>query len=155
MKEIKKKVFKIKKLAKNDLPLFKELILLFHEVFDIKNTKGAEESYLNNLLKKPGFIACVVIRENKVIGGLTAYELPLYYGNYSEVYIYDMAVKQEFQRQGIGKKLIAELKQICKKNGIREMFVEAHEEDKHAVDFYKSTGGKAERVVHFNYKLKN
>lgn len=33
------------------------------------------------------------------------------------------------------------------------MFVAASEEDVHALDFYHSTGGEAEKVVHFNYSL--
>jgi hypothetical protein len=31
------------------------------------------------------------------------------------------------------------------------MFVEAHEEDQHAVNFYYKAGGQAEKVVHFNF----
>jgi aminoglycoside 3-N-acetyltransferase I len=45
------------------------------------------------------------------------------------------------------------LKEYCKQNEIKEMFVAANEEDKNALDFYRSTGGNAEKVVHFNYEI--
>jgi aminoglycoside 3-N-acetyltransferase I len=145
--------YKIVQLSKENGTLFKKLIHLFNEVFETKNSEYPDESYLIKLLEKTGFIAYAIIINNEVIGGLTAYELPLYYKNCTEVYIYDMAVKPQFQRQGLGKKLIEALKDYCRIKNIKLVFVEAHEEDIHAVDFYRSIGGQAEKVVHFNFPL--
>ena len=39
----------------------------------------------------------------------------------------------------------------CRQKGVAEVFVAASEEDTHALDFYRSTGGAAEKVVHFTY----
>jgi aminoglycoside 3-N-acetyltransferase I len=79
--------------------------------------------------------------------------LPSYYGNYSEVYIYDIAVSKEYQRNGLGIMLIDSLKRFCAANNIKTIFVEAEEKDKHAVNFYHRTKAIAEKVVHFNYEL--
>ncbi|HXP50720.1 MAG TPA: GNAT family N-acetyltransferase [Bacteroidia bacterium] len=141
----------IKRLGKKDIVLFKNLISLFNEVFEIKKHKSAKKSYLQKVLKESSFISIVAICDDKIVGGLTAYELPMYYSKYSEVLIYDMAVLTEFQRKGIGKKLISALKKYCRKKGIQYIFVPANEEDAHALAFYTSTGGKPEKVVHFNY----
>jgi aminoglycoside 3-N-acetyltransferase I len=141
----------IKRLGKKDVVLFKELISLFNEVFEIKKHKSAKKTYLQKVLKESSFISIVAICDDKIVGGLTAYELPMYYSKYSEVLIYDMAVLTEFQRKGIGKKLISALKKYCRKKGIQYIFVPANEEDAHALAFYTSTGGKPEKVVHFNY----
>ncbi len=145
------KKLQIKKLAEHDLLLFKKLIQLFHKVFEMENALTANEAYLKTLLPKRSFIVYAAVYENEVVGGLTAYELPMYYSEGSELYIYDIAVKSEFQRKGVGKQILLSLKEYCRQNGIKEMFVEAHEEDKHAVDFYHSSGGQAEKVVHFNF----
>jgi aminoglycoside 3-N-acetyltransferase I len=141
----------IKRLSKRDLSIFKNLIQLFNEVFEEKHTISIKESYLKKLLKKPGFIAYVLMYENRLAGGLTAYELPMYNTERDEIFIYDMAILPEFQRKGFGTELIESLKEYGRKNGISEIFVAAHEKDKHALDFYRSTGGKAEKVIHFVY----
>jgi aminoglycoside 3-N-acetyltransferase I len=146
-----KEAFQIKKLGKQDVLIFRKLIDLFHQVFEVENPKQAEESYLANLLEKPDFIAMCVVVENELAGGLTAYELPMYYANESELFIYDIAIRPEFQKKGLGRELLKFLEKYCRQQNIRVMFVAANEEDEHALEFYHATGGKAERVVHFNY----
>ncbi len=146
--------FQIKRLTTNDVFVFEELIKLFQVVFEMKNLQNIKPESLNELLAKPDFVAYAAIIGNKVIAGLTAYELQMYYGTYKELFIYDIAVDPAFQRVGIGQKLIASLKEYCKQNNIKEMFVEAHEEDKEAINFYNGSGGQAEKVVHFNFSTK-
>ena len=145
--------FQIKHLGRQDVAIFQKLITVLEEAFEIKNSVKAKESYLKTMLGKPEFIAYAVLHKNEVIGGLTAYELQSYYSEQSEMFIYDIAVKPEFKRKGLGKKLMSALEQYCRQNDIKVMFVEAYEEDEQAVKFYNSTGAKAEKVVHFNYEL--
>jgi len=143
----------VKRLTKDDFPLFTKLIGLFHGVFAMNKIAPGKEPYLKSLLSNPTFIAYVVIQENEVLGGITAYELPMYYSECSEVFIYDLAVKSEFQRKGLGKKLLGTLSEYCINKGIHEIFVSANEEDKEALEFYRACGGKPEQVVHFNYVI--
>lgn len=89
----------------------------------------------------------------KVLGGLTAYILAQYYTIKPVVYIYDLAVQTKFQRQGIGKQLLLALKDYGKSWGFKELFVQAHEEDSHALEFYQNTGGIPDKVVHYTYQL--
>jgi len=146
------KKFEIKQLAKEDLSTFNSLIDLFNMVFE-EEPKIRSAAHLSRLLGRDDFIAITALAENEVLGGLTAYELPMVYSDDSEIFLYDPAVKPEYQRMGIGKGLIQSLKEYCIKNGIREFFVLAHEEDKHAIEFYRSTGGKSEKVVNFLYEV--
>ncbi len=71
----------------------------------------------------------------------------------AELFLYDLAIKQKFQRKGFGKNLLLKLEEYCREKDIKIFFVAAHEEDTNAIDFYHSTGGQAEKVVHFNYKV--
>jgi aminoglycoside 3-N-acetyltransferase I len=146
--------FQVKRLQKKDVHIFRQLILLFKELFETNENIIPRDSYLLDLLNKPSFHAYVILIENEVIGGLTAYELVNYSFEGTEIFIYDIAVKPTFQQKGFGKQLIASLKEYCQSNNIGTIFVEAHETDKHAIDFYHSTGGKPEKVVHFNYNLR-
>ena len=142
---------KIKHLAKEDLSKFTSLIDLFNMVFEEESKIGSEVNSLK-LLNSKYFIAFVALAESEVVGGLTAYELPMYYSNSSEIFLYDLAVKPEYQRMGVGKGLLQSLKEYCLRNGVKEFFVMAHEEDEHAIEFYRSTGGKSEKVVNFLYE---
>jgi aminoglycoside 3-N-acetyltransferase I len=143
----------IKKSGKQDIRQFKELIEIFEDIFEMKNFKMPDENHLQQLLEKDSFFVFVALSDNKVVGGLTSYTLEQYYSKSPLVYIYDLAIKTEFQRQGIGKMLISSLTNYCKTIGIEEVFVQADQEDVHAIEFYRSTGAKAEKVVHFNYPL--
>jgi aminoglycoside 3-N-acetyltransferase I len=69
------------------------------------------------------------------------------------VYIYDLAVKKEYQRQGISKKPINHLNNLCKNQGVEEVYVQADLVDDHAIEVYRSTGARFEDVAHFYYPL--
>lgn len=143
----------IRQLTKADLRIFQSLVELFELVFEEPVRAARSDAHSFKLLGDPRFVAIVAIIENKVIGGLTAYELPMVYSESSEILLYDLAVKPAYQRMGVGKKLIQALKAYCVRNGIKTFFVLAAEEDEHAVEFYRATGGKSEKVVNFIYEM--
>ena len=145
--------FKIKRLGQEDIATFRELIYFFREVFEMEKQPAHSASHLMQVLQNPSFFAYAITSGNEIAGGLSAYELPSYYNEGAEIYIYDIAVKPSFQRKGLGKQLIATLKEHCSKNNLQVIFVEAHAEDEHAIEFYHSTGGIGENVVHFNYYI--
>ncbi|WP_375562657.1 GNAT family N-acetyltransferase [Bernardetia sp. OM2101] len=145
------------KLTQQDLPLLKELIKIFEEVFEMEDFVLPNDNHLQSLLENERMVFFVAIleeeRNKKVIGGLRAYILPSVYYASSEVYLYDLGVNPNFQRQGIGTKLMENIKEYSKNLGYKELFVQADLEDNHAIDFYKKTGGKAADVIHFSYEL--
>jgi aminoglycoside 3-N-acetyltransferase I len=144
----------VKQLIEKDLPVFGSLIEMFKTVFEESESGISNETNLQRLLSSSNFIVIAAVFENEVIGGLTAYVLPMYYSDDSEVFLYDMAVKPEYQRMGVGKRLLHHLKEYCIKSGIKEFFVLAHEEDEHAVKFYHATGGRSEKVINFIYEVR-
>lgn len=143
----------IEKLRAKDLTKFLELIRIFEDVFEMQEFTMPPKDYLQKLLEKEDFFAFVALLDGKVIGGLTSYILHQYYAVSPLVYIFDLAVKTEFQRQGIGKKLIAGNNAYCKTLNAEVVMVQADEADGYALDFYRSTGGIPEKVVHFDYNL--
>jgi aminoglycoside 3-N-acetyltransferase I len=144
--------FEVKHLNKTNLLIAEQLFAVLNYVFDVKNPIAAKAPYLNKLLDNPGFICFAALYKNEVIGGLTAYQLPMYYAECAEMYIYDIAVKPSFQRIGVGKRLLLAAKEYCKENGIKEMFVDASDQDKKALDFYRSMQGQKQKVVQFTFK---
>src|SRR6478735_10524557 len=94
----------LKKLSKNEIACFRALVTLFEDVFEVENKEEVSEAYLKNLLKKTGFHVFVALYNDKVIGGITGYEIPLYYAEQTEFFIYDVGISNAFQRKGIGQK---------------------------------------------------
>ena len=142
-------------LKASDLEKLRDLIRLYEDVFEMKDFVMPSDAYLQTLLDKNGITFLVAEKNGKVVGGLTAHDLPSTYFEANEVYVYDLAVAKNHQRTGIGKKLLEKLAAICKKKGEREFFLQADIDDQHALDFYRSTGGIAENVIHFSYATKN
>jgi aminoglycoside 3-N-acetyltransferase I len=144
---------KIQKLSHQNLNQFVALIRVFEAVFEMEDFQMPDENHLQNLLSTDTFHVFVALVDKQVVGGLTAYTLEQYYSERPLVYIYDLAVQTHYQRQGIGKMLMTEVNQYCKEAGMEEIFVQADEVDGHAIEFYRSTGGIAEKVIHFYYPL--
>jgi aminoglycoside 3-N-acetyltransferase I len=139
----------IRILHSQDVGDFATLIQIFREVFENKGELPGE-SYLVNLLKNPGFMVVVAKINGKVTGGLTVYILNGYYNEKPTAYIYDVGVDPAFQRQGIGKKLIAFLTTYCRENGFQEAYVEAESDDEQAIGFYRKTPFTGElQATHF------
>ncbi len=138
----------------NNLGELVKLIKLYENVFEIETFKYPSQSYLKKILKNENTIFLVARYENDVIGGLTAHQLASTYFEANEVYVYDLAVHQDFQRMGIGSQLIEELKEISCSNGDKEIFLQADIEDEYAIDFYNKIGGIPENVIHFSFSCK-
>jgi aminoglycoside 3-N-acetyltransferase I len=143
----------IKKLDKNEISDFRNLIEIFKEVFE-NEEQIPENKQLFNLLSNPDFMVFVVKLNEKVVGGLTIYILNRYLGIKPIAYIYDVGVSHDFQGQGLGKALIAEVCKYCKNNGFEDAYVEAESDDSDAINFYRKTKYSNEmNATHFTYSF--
>jgi aminoglycoside 3-N-acetyltransferase I len=136
----------------SNLPRLKALLAVFGEAFNEPHTyQGAvpSDAYLKALLGKPHFIALVAVHGEDVVGGLAAYELEKFEQARSEVYIYDLAVREDHRRKGLATGLIRALGRIAKARGATVMFVQADRADDPAIRLYESLGTR-EDVHHFD-----
>ncbi|WP_052517876.1 GNAT family N-acetyltransferase [Archangium violaceum] len=141
---------RLKRLKVGDRELAKALFALMAEVFE---EPGEElgDGYIDRLLGREDFWAIAAFVDNDIVGGLTAHTLPMTRAEYSEIFIYDIAVRSDRQRQGIGRRLMEELRAQAAGMGIRELFVPADNEDVHALDFYRALGGEPAPVTIFTF----
>lgn len=63
-----------------------------------------------------------------------------------EAHINNIAVKEEYRRQGIGKRLMAELVRLAKDNGVRYMTLEVRDSNEAAINLYKGFGFEVKGV---------
>lgn len=136
--------FTLSKLGPGDTGLAKQLFWFFQEDDQIARPAIPTDDYLHDLLSKEDFHVIVALQNGALAGGLTGYELPMYKRQIREMFLYEIAVKPEFRKQGVATALIERLKQICKEKGIEEMYVGTSTPNKAAMTLYASTGGEQE-----------
>ncbi len=147
--------FSIRQLASADIALLRELNLLFGEAFHDLQTYGAEppsDRYLTGLLAREHVVALVALSDEKVIGGLVAYELDKFERARRELYIYDLAVAEAHRRQGVATALIERLRQIAAQRGSWVIYVQADYGDEPAIALYEKLGTR-EDVMHFDIEV--
>lgn len=144
---------KIKKLNQNEIYDFKKLIDIFKDVFE-NDEDITDDRHLSSLLENPDFMVFVVTIDGKVVGGLTIYILHRYDSLKPIAYIYDLGIDPGFQRQGLGKALMAEVCNFCRENNFEDVYVEAESDDMDAVNFYRKTKfSKEMSAIHFTYSF--
>jgi aminoglycoside 3-N-acetyltransferase I len=120
------------------------------KVFD-EGSEELSDGYVDRLLGREDFWAIAAFVDNDIVGGITAHTLPMTRAQYFEIFIYDIAVRSEHQRKGIGRRLVEELRAQAASMGITDLFVPADNEDAHALDFYRALGGEAAPVTIFTF----
>jgi aminoglycoside 3-N-acetyltransferase I len=109
------------------------------------------DDYVAGLLRRADFWAVAAIEGDAVVGGATAHTLPMTRFQGAELFLYDIAVRTDHQRRGIGRRLVEHLREAAAAEGIRDLFVPAENEDLHALDFYRALGGSPSAVTFFTF----
>jgi aminoglycoside 3-N-acetyltransferase I len=128
----------------------KALFAMMADVFHEERQELSDE-YVDSLLRRREFWAVAATVDREIVGGLTAHTLPLTRAASSEIFIYDIAVRQDHQRRGIGRQLMHTLRTEAAAAGILTAFVPAEDDDVHALDFYRALGGTAAAVTLFTF----
>ena len=126
------------------------MFALLSSVFEEHN-EPLSDGYISTLLARADFWAIAAVHDNHVVGGITAHTLPMTSTEDAELFVYDLAVKREHQRQGIGRQLVHELRALAAAAGVGVVFVPADGDDTHAVEFYRAIGGTESSVKFFTF----
>jgi aminoglycoside 3-N-acetyltransferase I len=139
------------RLASGDTALAKKMFSMMARTFAEPGGELSDE-YVADLLARAGFWAIAAIDGGEVVGGVTAHTLPMTRKQSSEIFIYDIAVRPDRQRQGIGRSLVGHLREAAAAEGVDTVFVPADHEDDHAIEFYRALGGDASPVTFFTFE---
>jgi aminoglycoside 3-N-acetyltransferase I len=140
-----------RRLTAGDRELARRLFDMMAEVFEEPHEQLCDD-YVDGLLSRADFWVFAALAGDDVIGGVTAHTLPMTRGPYAELFIYDVAVRADQQRRGVGRRLLAALRESAAAHGISDAFVPADNEDTHALDFYRALGGVAAPVTIFSFE---
>lgn len=139
-----------KRLTAGDRELARRLFAMMAETFEVEYAPLGDD-YLDRLLSRPDFWAIAAFEGHDIVGGVTAHTLPMTRAETAEVFIYDVAVRPDRQRMGIGRQLMATLQADAGAAGNYDLFVGADNEDTHALDFYQAVGGVPSPVTIFTF----
>jgi aminoglycoside 3-N-acetyltransferase I len=134
--------FTVKKLGNEDIALARALFYFFQLDDGITDPITPSDKYIKTLLAKDNFHVVVALQNEMLIGGLTGYELEMYKEEIKEMFLYEIAVKNDYRKNGVAKALIEFLKQLCITKGIKEMYVGTSTNNNAAIKLYQSTGGQ-------------
>jgi aminoglycoside 3-N-acetyltransferase I len=140
----------VRRLGASDLELARRLFTLMAHVFE-EDQDPLSDAYVQGLLAQSSFWAIAALAGEDVVGGLTAHTLPMTRTETPEVFIYDIAVRTDLQRRGVGRRLLSHLRDEASLQGIRDIFVPADIEDIHALEFYRATGAVESPVAFFTF----
>jgi aminoglycoside 3-N-acetyltransferase I len=147
--------FVYERLTAQDIPSMRALLDVYAIAFeDPKSYQSLPPSdgYLQKLLGRETFFTVVARHEGTVVGGLSAYQLEKFEQERSEIYIYDLAVQENFRRQGVARGLIQHLIALTRDSGAWVIFVQADYGDEPAIKLYESMGVR-EEVLHFDISM--
>ncbi len=150
---LKNKSVMIRRLSCGDERLARELFATMAAVFEENTDDGLLElEYVRSLLARRDFFAVAALEGDTAVGGITAHVLPMTRSADAELFIYDLAVRADRQRQGIGRQLLSALRAFAAAEGVATSFVPADNEDTHALEFYRACGGTESPVTIFTFE---
>lgn len=141
---------RVRRLAAGDRELARRTFTLMAEAFDEPHGP-LSDGYLDRLLGRADFWAVAALAGGDVVGGVTAHTLPMTRAETSELFVFDIAVRADRRRTGVGRQLMAGLRRAAADVGIRDVFVPADDDDLHALDFYRALGGVPSPVTIFTF----
>jgi aminoglycoside 3-N-acetyltransferase I len=142
---------RIARLGASDRTSAKALFTMMAAVFE-ENRASLSDPYVDALLAREDLWVLGASVGDDIVAGLTAHTLPMTRSESREIFIYDLAVRADHQRRGIGRLLITHLRRIAAEAGIDDLFVPADDEDTHALDFYRALGGTPSPVTIFTFE---
>jgi GNAT superfamily N-acetyltransferase len=98
----------------------------------------AEREPQTALLADESAIFIVAFDGEAPVGFVLAYELPRRHGDASILLVYELEVREDRRRSGVGTALMEELATLARGRGIREGFVLNEESNEVAMAFYAS-----------------
>jgi ribosomal protein S18 acetylase RimI-like enzyme len=96
---------------------------------------------ISAFLSRAENVLLVAVEADAPVGYVVAYLLDRVDRAQQMVFFYEIGVAQSHRRRGIGKKLVSELKSICRAHDVMKMWVPTGRSNVGATRLYASTGG--------------
>ncbi len=114
-----------------------------------------DEEQGERFLKNPDNLFLLARWDGEMCGFLTAHRLQRFDRRRAEVLLYEIGVDEGYQRRGVGRALIGEVRRWAKEVGADEVWVLTEASNLAAMGLYASTGGEADApgTTIFTYRV--
>ncbi|WP_348632007.1 GNAT family N-acetyltransferase [Pontixanthobacter sp. CEM42] len=145
----------VRRLVSGDIAEFRAMNAVFSDVFgEPENYADAkpDDSYVAAWLENSTNVAIIAEADGKAVGALAGYVLPKFEQDRSELYIYDLAVDENYRRRGAATAMIEETRRIARERGAWTVFVQADvfPEDEPARALYRKLATGELQAHHFD-----
>ena len=132
----------VREASSNDISIILELL---YELGRPKPQKDSDVESFRKLVKKyiadfDKKIILAQLDDTEIIAMISIIFLPRLNRNYLELYIPELIVREEFQNQGVGKKIIHSCISIAKEKKCHRIRLESGNQRKESHKFYKKLG---------------
>ena len=132
--------FEIRRMQAGDEPLVLQTVQsLVAE--DERDGREPGIAHLQRFLSLDSNYMILALANGVPVGFLTAYRMPALCCDAPMVYLFEIEVSASFRRQGIGRDMINLLKQLCRHDGVEDIWVGTENDNIAARRLYESTGG--------------
>ena len=140
----------VRRLARDEEDAALQTLQLMVDVFD-EGGSGLHREYVQRLLADVNVWLYAAFAGSVPVGGFSAHVVPMTRSMSSELFIYDIAVRADLQRQGIGRLLVDAARLDAARAGLESVWVLAEVEDEHAVAFYRRQGAEPTEAIMFTW----
>jgi GNAT superfamily N-acetyltransferase len=121
-------------------------------IFDEGMSWDADQG--QRFLAHPDTLLLVACWDGGACGFLSAYRLQRFDRRRAEVLLYEIGVREAFQRRGVGRALVEEAKRWTAEVGADELWVLTEDENAPARALYSTTGGREQPdMTMFEYRV--
>ena len=139
------------RLTLDDLELARRAFAMMGDVFGEVDREALSDGYLGEILARGDLWALAAVHDGEPVGALTAHLLPMTRAETAELFIYDLAVRPDWQRRGVGRALVQHLIAAAEPATVSSIFVPADQDDTDALAFYRALGGQGDAVTIFTF----
>ena len=141
----------IRKMLREDIPTCADILcnVYNNEMWQCRWTKETAIEYLSDFFEARKFVGYVMEENGEILGGIFARE-KIWWNN-SEVFVEEMFVKPELQRQGCGTLLLQAVETYVKEKGLAGLTLETNKYAP-APNFYRKNGFQDNEYVIVMYK---
>jgi aminoglycoside 3-N-acetyltransferase I len=97
-------------------------------------------AYLSTFLSRAENVLIVALQNDQPVGYIVAYLLDRVDRDQRMMFLYEIGVAESHRRRGFGKKLVAQLKSVCRMHDVMKMWVPTGRSNVAATRLYASTG---------------
>lgn len=146
----------VKQATSDHIPEIYELLRKFASERGLSQSFKLTQDRLTHLFESHGLRALLIYDGAQIIGTITYYETISTFSGDTGLYIEDMYIRSDYQRKGIGKKLLDSMIDETKKQGYSKLEWQCAVDNPGAMEFYKKMGAvKDETWKTFIYYINN